>query len=52
MLRTFNCGIGMVMIVPAAGAETVSSLAEQEGLVCFDIGSVVSTGDDSRVRYL
>jgi len=52
MLRTFNCGIGMVMIVPATGAEAASSLAEQEGLACFDIGSVVSADDDSRVRYL
>ena len=52
MLRTFNCGIGMVMIVPATGAEAASSLAEQEGMACFDIGSVVSADDDSRVRYL
>jgi phosphoribosylformylglycinamidine cyclo-ligase len=52
MLRTFNCGIGMVMIVPDAEAETVSSLAKKEGLTSFDIGSVVTTSDDSRVRYL
>ena len=52
LLRTFNCGIGMVMIVPASKAETAASLAGQQGLECFDIGSVVSAGGESRVRYL
>jgi phosphoribosylformylglycinamidine cyclo-ligase len=51
MLRTFNCGIGMVMIVPGKDAPDVISQTESLGIGCFDIGSVVTAVEDSRVRY-
>jgi phosphoribosylformylglycinamidine cyclo-ligase len=51
MLRTFNCGIGMVMIVPEGEAATLSKLSAGLGIECFDIGRVTVAGADSQVRY-
>jgi len=51
MLRTFNCGVGMVMIVPGKDAPDVISQTESLGIGCFDIGSVIKAAEGSRVRY-
>jgi phosphoribosylformylglycinamidine cyclo-ligase len=41
MHRTFNCGIGMVLVVTAADAKaTIDSLAAN-GVEAFEIGSIV-----------
>jgi phosphoribosylformylglycinamidine cyclo-ligase len=50
LLRTFNCGIGMVLIVEAAQVDAVRSAALALGETCHDIGRVIPTGD-SRVVY-
>lgn len=45
MLRTFNCGIGMVIIVSASDAENaVQSLTEQ-GETVYEIGKIESSND-------
>jgi len=51
MLRTFNCGIGMVMLAPAAAADHLTARAGDLGLECCKIGRVRQADADSRVRY-
>jgi len=41
MIRTFNCGIGMVIIVASDSADTVRSVLENEGETVFQLGTVV-----------
>ncbi|MDZ4731935.1 MAG: phosphoribosylformylglycinamidine cyclo-ligase [Xanthomonadales bacterium] len=42
MLRTFNCGIGMVMLVREEVAAGLIEASRAAGIACHDIGSVVS----------
>jgi phosphoribosylformylglycinamidine cyclo-ligase len=51
MLRTFNCGIGMVMLTPAEAARRLQSRAVEAGLPCFDIGEVTACDGVERVCY-
>jgi phosphoribosylformylglycinamidine cyclo-ligase len=52
MLRTFNCGIGMVMLTAEAEAGRLLTQARDLGLECREIGRVVDRADAARVRYL
>jgi phosphoribosylformylglycinamidine cyclo-ligase len=45
MLRTFNCGIGMVIVVAAGEDETVSDLLAEAGEIVFRLGTVVAAKD-------
>ena len=51
MLRTFNCGIGMVMVVAAEAAVRVAGNARALGLTCTNIGEVDTSGNEPRVEY-
>jgi phosphoribosylformylglycinamidine cyclo-ligase len=53
MLRTFNCGIGMVLIVPEGDVSGVTSVLCDQGETVHDIGQVVEHEDaQPRVEYL
>jgi phosphoribosylformylglycinamidine cyclo-ligase len=52
MLRTFNCGIGMVLLVAEAAADDVCQALNSMGTAVHRIGQVIeTTGDGSRVSY-
>jgi len=48
MLRTFNCGIGMIAVVEPATADTVAAVLTREGESVTRLGEVVATGADAR----
>lgn len=51
MLRTFNCGVGMAVIVSREGAAEATALFEAVGERVSTIGTVTEAGDASRVTY-
>jgi phosphoribosylformylglycinamidine cyclo-ligase len=52
MLRTFNCGVGMVVVAAAAEAETVADVLTRQGESVMRLGTVVAAGSNRpRVTY-
>lgn len=51
MLRTFNCGIGMIAIVPAARAEEAQSILTAAGERVFRFGRLIASKGEPTVRY-
>jgi phosphoribosylformylglycinamidine cyclo-ligase len=53
MLRTFNCGIGMIVVADAARAGEIASRLTEAGEAVFEIGRLAARDDAAadRVRY-
>ncbi len=51
MLRTFNCGIGMVAVVGAAQADSVTSALARAGAKAAVIGEIVTAHGEPSVSY-
>ncbi|MBF0470892.1 MAG: phosphoribosylformylglycinamidine cyclo-ligase [Gammaproteobacteria bacterium] len=51
MLRTFNCGIGMVVVVPAAESPHCLETLQQLGETPFILGEIVTTSSEAQVIY-
>ena len=52
MLRTFNCGLGMVLCVPASEAGKVVSSLQDNGEVVYQIGQVTKCPDESAKIFI
>jgi phosphoribosylformylglycinamidine cyclo-ligase len=51
MLRTFNCGIGMIAIVDAAGADAITGVLTRAGETVARLGEVTAAAGAQRVAY-
>jgi phosphoribosylformylglycinamidine cyclo-ligase len=51
MRRTFNCGVGMVVIVDSADAEETMRILTEKGESVWQIGQIVPGTDAPSVRY-
>ncbi|MEO0542832.1 MAG: phosphoribosylformylglycinamidine cyclo-ligase [Pseudomonadota bacterium] len=51
MLRTFNCGVGMVVVADKAHANDVLSTLQEQGESADIIGEIVESGDADAVQY-
>lgn len=51
MRRTFNCGIGMVVIIAAADAERAAAFLTAQGETVYRLGEVVTTDKAPHVQY-
>ena len=50
MLRTFNCGAGMMLVVPASSVDAVTTALAQAGETVVAVGEIAGRGD-SPVAY-
>lgn len=50
MLRTFNCGVGMVVVVSAEKADEVAEVLSQQGETVIPLGTLIQR-EDKAVRY-
>ena len=51
MLRVFNCGIGMALVVAAADAEAASAALAAAGETVWRIGTLAEAEGEARVRF-
>ena len=51
MLRTFNCGIGMLVTVDAADAKTAIATISDAGFSAWQAGTLIARGDGPAVRF-
>lgn len=49
MLKTFNCGVGMILAVDKNDASKVKDVLEQNGETVFEVGDVISRDEDAVV---
>jgi len=50
MNRTFNNGIGMVLVVDAAAADAVAATLRAQGETVYAIGQIAARGTGAAVR--
>ncbi len=52
MLRVFNCGIGMVVIVPAAQADAITTTFQSKGETVYRLGEIAEREGDEAAQVV
>jgi phosphoribosylformylglycinamidine cyclo-ligase len=52
MRRTFNAGIGMVLVAPAGDVPAIRAACEAAGETSFEIGEIVAADGPARVEFV
>jgi len=52
MLRTFNCGIGMIVVLPTDGVESARRLLAGSGIAARVIGEVIAGDGTPATHYV
>jgi phosphoribosylformylglycinamidine cyclo-ligase len=52
MLRTFNCGIGMVLVAAPKDAQAIAAVLQREGDNVVELGQVTAAASGPQVRYI
>ena len=51
MLRTFNCGVGMIVVASPKDADAVAHAFTRAGETAVTLGKMVKASGDTRVVY-
>ncbi len=51
LLRTFNCGVGMVVIVAREQVGDISAILRENGETVFELGHIVNSERSDKVRF-
>jgi phosphoribosylformylglycinamidine cyclo-ligase len=51
MLRTFNCGLGMLLVTPAAGADALIATLAAHGETARAVGEIIAGDAGPLVQY-
>jgi phosphoribosylformylglycinamidine cyclo-ligase len=51
MLRTFNCGVGMIAVVEPGKADAVMAVLKREGESVVRLGEVIVAANGAQVKY-
>ena len=51
LLRTFNCGIGMIVIVPPGHVDAIAKIFSRAGETTVNLGNIIKRPGDERVVY-
>lgn len=52
MYRTFNCGVGMVLVAATADADTAIQFLQSKGEKAWRIGTITEAKDNQRIRLI
>jgi phosphoribosylformylglycinamidine cyclo-ligase len=51
MLRTFNCGIGMILVAAPKDARSIAAVLQREGESVVELGQVTAAASGPQVSY-
>jgi phosphoribosylformylglycinamidine cyclo-ligase len=52
MLRTFNCGIGMILVAARKDADAIAAVLSREGENVVELGEITSASEGTQVQYI